>query len=83
MLNFLFGKFKIIFYGTTSFIYFIYKEFKLVFWFCLYHTIDEAQIAAGFVFNERIDVSLFKLGQEYVCVRGGAYCSHGTALTPR
>ena len=52
------------------FIYFIYERFKLVLWFGPYHKniVDEAQIAAGFVFNKRIDVSLFELGHEYVCV---------------
>ena len=64
------------------FIYFIYEGFKLVLLFSSYHknVVDEAQIAAGFVLNERIDASLFKLGYEYVCAYRGAYCSHGTAF---
>ena len=33
--------------------------------------VNKVQIAAGFVFNERIDLSLFKLGHEYVCVCRG------------
>ena len=41
---------------------------------------DKAQIAAGFVFNERIDVSLFELRHKYVCVCRVAYCSHSTAF---
>ena len=71
-----------IFYGMMFFIYFIYEGFKLVLWFGPYHknVIDEAQIADGFVFNERIDVFLFTLGHEYVCVCRGAYCSHGTTF---
>ena len=46
------------------FIYLIYERFKLVLWFGSYHknVVNEAQIAAGFVFNERVDVFLFKLG---------------------
>ena len=42
--------------------------------------VDEAQIAAGFVFNERIDVSLFELRHKYVCVSRGTYCSHSKAF---
>ena len=62
-------------------IYFIYEEFKLDLWYGPYHKniIDESEITVGFVFNERIDVSLFELGHEYVCVCRGAYCSHSTA----
>ena len=37
---------------------------------------QEAQITAEFVFNERIDVSLFKLGHEYVCICGGAHITY-------
>ena len=38
------------------------------------------EIAAGFVFNERIDVSLFQLGHEHFYVCWSAYCSPDTAF---
>ena len=77
-----FGKFKVKFYWMTFFVYFIYEGFKCVLWFSLCHKniVHKAQIAAGFVFNERIEVSLFELGYEYVFVCRGAYCSHSTAF---
>ena len=48
----------------TFFVYFIYEGFKCVLWFSLCHKniVHKAQIAAGFVFNERIEVPLFELG---------------------
>ena len=42
--------------------------------------VDKVEIAAGFAFDERINVSLFELGHEYVSVCRSAYCSHGTAF---
>ena len=42
--------------------------------------VDKVQIAAGFVFDERVNVCLFELGHEYVCVCRSTYCSHGTAF---
>ena len=43
------------------FIYFIYEEFKFILWFGSFdkNIVDKAQIPAGFLFNERIDVFLF------------------------
>ena len=64
------------------FIYFIYEGCKFVLWSGPYHKniVDKAQIAAGFVFNQRVDVSLFGIGHEYVRVCMGAYCSHDKAF---
>ena len=63
------------------FIYFVREGFKFVLWLDPYHKniVDEAQIVAEFVFNERIDVSIFELSHEYVCQCRSAYCSNGTA----
>ena len=54
----------------------------MVLWSGPYHKnlADEAQIAAGFDFNKKIDVSLLELGHEYVCACRGKYCSHGAAF---
>ena len=64
------------------FVYFIYEEFKLFLWFGPYHKniVDEVEIVAGFVFNERMGVFLFELGHGYVCLCRNAYCSHNTAF---
>ena len=64
------------------FIHFIYEGFKLVLCFgpCHKHIVEEEQINARFVPNEKIDVSLFELGHEYTCACRGTYCSHGTAF---
>ena len=74
-------KLKIKFYGMFC-IYFNDEAFKLVLLLGPYHKsiIDEAQIGARFVFNERIDVSLFELGHKYVCACRATYDYHGTAL---
>ena len=57
---------------------------NLSFFSNLVHTmkniVGEAQMAAGFAINEKIDVPLLELEHEYVCVCRGAYCSHGTAF---
>ena len=80
--NFIFGLFKVTFYGMMFCIYFNYEAFELVLWLgpCHKNIIDETQISAGFIFNERIDLSLFELGHEYVCVCRATYYSHRTAL---
>ena len=54
--------------------------FQIALGFGSYHKniFDKAQMVSGFVFNERIDVSLFELWYEYICVWRGPYCSHST-----
>ena len=64
------------------FVYFIYEGIKFVLWYGPYHknVVDKEKIVAGFVSDQEIDVSLFKLGHEYVCVCWGAFCSHDRAF---
>ena len=54
----------------------------MVLWFGPYHKniVDEAHVAAGFVFNEKVDVTLFEYRDKYICVCRGAYFSDSTAF---
>ena len=58
------------------------KDLSSFFWFGPYHKniVDKAQLAAGLVFNKRVDVFFFELSHEYAVVCRGAYCSHSTAF---